>query len=135
MAQEGVLIIEQIFSSTEGGVNTSLQVGDTMYWQNLSQAADGQQVATGVPNIIGKVKEFEFTRQDTPLNDFIKITYILDEQDGSDPPPGKFIYFNKSRAVNVSSVTGYYSEVTFSNSSNRKIELFATSCDVVQSSK
>ena len=37
--------------------------------------------------------------------------------------------------LNMSSLTGYYGEVQFKNDSIEKAELFATSCEIVESSK
>jgi hypothetical protein len=46
-----------------------------------------------------------------------------------------YYFFAKDNSVNLTSITGYYAEVEFKNNSTKKAELFATACDVVESSK
>ena len=53
----------------------------------------------------------------------------------SPPANGDFIFFAKNNNVNLSSVLGYYNSVILRNNSTTKAELFAISCDVVESSK
>ena len=43
--------------------------------------------------------------------------------------------FSKNDVVNLGSVSGYFAEVQLRNNSTEKIELFALSSEVVQSSK
>jgi len=54
---------------------------------------------------------------------------------GSVPSHGDFIMFAKDNAVNLSSVLGYYAEVTFNNNSREEAELFSIGSDVFESSK
>ena len=46
-----------------------------------------------------------------------------------------FIMFSKNKAVNNSSLLGYYAEVKLSNDSTDKVELFSIGSEVTQSSK
>lgn len=46
-----------------------------------------------------------------------------------------FILYSKPIYINESSVKGYYADVEFENSSNKKAELFAVSSEVSPSSK
>ena len=48
---------------------------------------------------------------------------------------GDFIMFSKSNQANLSSLLGYYAEVTLSNDSPHEAELFATSTEFSESSK
>ena len=48
---------------------------------------------------------------------------------------GDFIMFSKSNQANLSSLLGYYAEVTISNDSPYEAELFAVSTEVSESSK
>ena len=48
---------------------------------------------------------------------------------------GDFIMFNKSTQANLSSLLGYYAEVTISNDSPYEAELFALSTEFSESSK
>ena len=130
MAEISNVTIDNLPSSC-GNINSSLQVGDTLYWID-TQSQNGLELGGGASNLMGVVQSILPIVTDTYSH--LKITFVVDDN-GSLPSPGNFIYFTKSRAVNISSVTGYYGEVTFSNSSTSKAELFAASCDVVQSSK
>ena len=51
------------------------------------------------------------------------------------PNSGDFILFSKNNQVELSSIIGYYNKIRLRNDSNRKVELFAVSVDVAQSSK
>ena len=46
-----------------------------------------------------------------------------------------FLFFSKNNLVNMASLTGYYSEIQFRNNSTTEAELFATSCEIEESSK
>ena len=48
---------------------------------------------------------------------------------------GEFIFFGKNRAVNESSLVGYYGKFTFVNDSKDKAELFSVACEIAESSK
>ena len=48
---------------------------------------------------------------------------------------GDFIFFAKDRSVEEASLVGYYGEFKFVNNSKQEAELFATSCEVSESSK
>ena len=45
------------------------------------------------------------------------------------------IFFSKDRRVNENDAKGYYGEFTFKNNSRDKVELFATACQISESSK
>jgi len=53
----------------------------------------------------------------------------------NEPPDNSFVFFSKDNQYNMSSLTGYYGEVEFRNNSTTKAELFATACDIRESSK
>ena len=102
-------------------INTSLQVGDWVYVSDI---------LTG-----GMISKPEFT--DAKI---LKIGagFIWIDKDPTVAPiitPGQFILFAKDIRVNESSLKGYYADVTFENSSDKKTELFAISSEVVPSSK
>ena len=101
--------------------NASLQVDDIAYWANISN----DQIRR-----LGKIKE-------------IGNTYILVEvADGVVTPTSSiigdsnaFLMFAKDARANISGVKGYYANVKLSNGSHEKVELFALSSEVSQSSK
>ena len=48
---------------------------------------------------------------------------------------GAFILFSKNNLVELSTVKGYYAQATFKNDSLDKAELYATSCEIEESSE
>tara|TARA_R100000995_G_scaffold84668_2_gene64185 strand:+ start:217 stop:543 length:327 start_codon:yes stop_codon:yes gene_type:complete len=96
--------------------NISLQVGDIAYYVT----PDPSGYNSG-PEIIGKISA-------------IGKNFIIVPTD-----PGitadDFIMFSKDKAVNNSSLLGYYAEVKLSNDSTDKVELFSIGSEVTQSSK
>ena len=100
-------------------INASLQVGDAVY---VSDIIDG---ITSEPVYAQKVLE-------------IGGNYIMIDKDPTVIPiitSGQYILFAKNINVNESSLKGYYADITFENSSNKKTELFAISSEVALSSK
>lgn len=66
-------------------------------------------------------------------------SYRIEIDDGNTPIPipstDSYFLFSKDNSVNVTSILGYYGEVEFKNNSTEKAELFATACDITESSK
>ena len=106
-------------------INVSAQMGDSIYYS--------------VPLIMGGFNAS--TLDDTILlgtitaitNTSISVTY--DDSFATEPPSGSFIFFQKNKQVNMSSILGYYAEVTFENDSKEEAELFSVGSEVVESSK
>ena len=107
-------------------INTSVQVGDTTYFSNTSTAG-GFSVGNNI-NFIGEIQSIT----DDGTNVTMVCTY---NQNNSAPSSSSFILFSKDNSVNLSSLVGYYGSVKFNNNSKDKAELFATSCEVSESSK
>jgi len=51
------------------------------------------------------------------------------------PTSSSFIFFAKNNLPNMSTISGYYSEIEFKNNSKVKAELYAASCEMSESSK
>ena len=101
-------------------INSSLQIEDAVYVSDVTNGIISTPVFTEA-----YVKE-------------IGSHYITINKDNATPPiisNGDFILFAKDIRVNESSLKGYYADVTFENSSNKKTELFAISSEVAPSSK
>ena len=120
-------------------LNFSIQVGDIAYYTNLTTSGGFDIPATPSNNTEGS---FFGTGSQTPVVRIGEITDILAtgiecEIDSSTalPTAGSFIFFSKDNTVNTTSLLGYYGEVEFRNDSTEKAELFATACEVVESSK
>ena len=104
--------------------NTSLQIGDTVYYVPSASISDTGQQQTSISNPlkIGTV--------DSIGSDNITVNNPL-----STPASGDFIMFSKDKAANNTSLIGYYAEVTLKNNSKEKAELFTLSSEVTESSK
>tara|TARA_R100000458_G_scaffold56075_1_gene60630 strand:- start:1082 stop:1423 length:342 start_codon:yes stop_codon:yes gene_type:complete len=102
------------------GINSSLQIGDSIYVADIQSNG-----VLGTPAYVQKVL-------------LIGPDYILVDKDPSSTPivtTGQYILFSKSTPINKSSLKGYYADVTLTNTSNEKIELFAISSETTPSSK
>tara|TARA_R100000700_G_scaffold23426_1_gene30258 strand:- start:3583 stop:3924 length:342 start_codon:yes stop_codon:yes gene_type:complete len=103
-------------------INTSLQLGDYAWIADID-ATTG--VTTTAPVLIGTV--IEISPSSILVNEDAGYSGII--------LPSSFIMFSKPIEVNKSSVRGYYADVTFKNTSNKRAELFAISSEVAPSSK
>ena len=144
-----------------GNLNTSIDIGDSVYYIVTSTVGtdtdNSTQFTTGGTDwiFVGTIS----TIQTNNVNNYSSPYYtsdtitIIDEtnvapgvqvetkieiQEGDEvniPPAGSFMFFSKDNKYNMSSLTGYYSEVQFKNNSTDIAELFTTACDIVESSK
>ena len=96
--------------------NISLQVGDIAYYVTPDTSGYNSD-----PEIIGKISAIGKNFIIVPTNPGV----TADD----------FIMFSKNKAVNNSSLLGYYAEVKLSNDSTGKVELFSIGSEVTQSSK
>ena len=101
-------------------LNISLQVGDTAWYTSVSQT--GNQSHASNPQEIGVITAI------TPSS-------ITIDNEISVPSTGDFIMFSKDKAVNNTSLLGYYAEIELRNNSDKKAELFALSSEIAESSK
>jgi|TARA_R110002110_G_scaffold72804_1_gene193456 hypothetical protein len=120
-------------------LNTSLQVGDNVYWTSTGslggfdqQANISSQQHLGVvqnivsPNNLGQHDVIVFSEYDV-LGVPISSIYP--------PPPGAYISFSKSRAVNNNELLGYYALLKFENDSNHPAKLWAVGTEITENSK
>tara|TARA_A100001201_G_scaffold135429_1_gene123726 strand:- start:35 stop:430 length:396 start_codon:yes stop_codon:yes gene_type:complete len=117
-------------------LNSSVQIGDTAYYTNPTSQAEFNVNNSMVE--IGVITGISFS--DSTGSDITTITCSADDNiipptDGTNGNPTSYIFFSKNNKVNSSSMLGYYSEVQFKNNSKAKSELFATACEVFESSK
>lgn len=108
-------------------INTSLQVGDIVYYCTPESSGKGTITKNEFSDIIklGDCKS-------------ITSTYIEVENVPSaiDPVPvGSFLLFSKNNKVNIGSLKGYYALVEFRNNSTQDAEMFSVGVDVNESSK
>jgi len=107
-------------------INVSVQIGDLAWFLTpIPAGVLGNQYSTGSASNsllfgeITNVTPFTIT-VDTPVNTPISTSYIL---------------FSKNNEVNKSNLIGYYAEVTMVNQRKDRVELFAVSTEVTESSK
>lgn len=116
--------ITLIFSSE---INSSVQVGDTAYYCKTS-TEDGFETADNNITLIGLITSI--------VQDTNTIVCNADPFTASSiPSNNSFIMFSKDNAVNMSSPLGYFGQAKFVNDSTIKGEIFATACDIEESSK
>ena len=117
--------------------NTSLQIGDMVYFSPKSDIVDGG-FDTGLDEtgsvmyelgvLVNIVDNQLIVQYDDTIIGCPSCTIAL-------PAIGDFIMFQKNKQVNNSSILGYYMEATFKNFSRDKIELFSIGSEVSESSK
>tara|TARA_R110000744_G_scaffold222201_1_gene341170 strand:+ start:816 stop:1163 length:348 start_codon:yes stop_codon:yes gene_type:complete len=107
-------------------INASVQIGDNAWYvPTSSQGVTGNMYQTANTSdvlLIGVITQIT-------LNS-IFITSVINP-----PFANTFIMFSKDDVVNRSNVLGYYARIKMINNSNEKIELFAVSSEISQSSK
>lgn len=109
-----------------GAINVSLQVGDTAYFCDPS-GVGGFQVGSGLTEI-GNVESITVSATTT--------TIVCDIDANATPPSiTSFVLFSKNNLLEMSSIKGYYGEVTYKNNTPTKAEMYATACEIAESSK
>ena len=112
----------------------SVQVGDTAYYINPSYSGGfqvGDNFTSDNIKVIGKI-----TSVSLPTSEAGNLAITCDMLNTTTPPTASsFILFAKDNTVNCSSLLGYYGSAKFKNDSTEKAEIFATSCEINESSK
>ena len=109
---------EQISFNSSKNLNVSLQKGDKVYWQSF---IDG--ILVGDPEFAGTL----YKKINSKIVLTVGVLGLI--------PIGSFILFEKSIKANEAGSRGYYADVTFTNNSKTRAELFAVSSEVIPSSK
>ena len=126
----------ELFFGEQTEVPTSLQVGDTAYYISgtdlstlgLTFVSDAQATEQNTMTTIGLVDEITIGD-----GGFYVICDI--SSDTTPPTTTDFILFAKDNEVNLSSLKGYFGKTKLINDSTEKAELYAISCEIVESSK
>mgnify|MGYP003153311067 CR=1 FL=1 len=117
--------------SFNNAINTSLQVGDAVYHSAVGGAPDSGFSTSGAHiRHLGTVTTID--------HNSYRVSVMFDETLWQTSPDiGDYIMFGKNKAVNSSSLIGYYADVKFVNydTSTEGIELFSVSSEVSESSK
>jgi hypothetical protein len=106
-------------------VNVSAQIGDLVYYSIPSTLGGFNTSSITTTFTLGVITAVTTT----------SITVEYDDTLASLPPTGSFIFFQKDKTVNMSSILGYYAQVDFVNDSKEKAELFSVGSEVSESSK
>jgi hypothetical protein len=111
----------------QNAINTSLQVGDIVYYCNPVSSGKGNITTNTFDQIIklgdcSLVSSNSIRVQNVPSN----ITA---------PGEDSFILFSKDNEVNLSTMKGYFAKVELRNNSTSEAELFSINVDAVESSK
>ena len=111
-------------------LNSSLQIGDTVWYLNTNQAGGYDTAKSSLAKKLGIVKDIINQNQNNKIivsNNFSNELPTLNND--------VFIMFSKDNRANISSLVGYYAEVSLENNSTEKIELFAVNSEIAESSK
>ena len=111
-------------------VNTSVQVGDTLYY---TYAGGDYSTVTTVGQQGSITNTYKFGLVIGVTSNTVTVRY--DDHIVSPPPDTAFISFAKDKKVNTTSLLGHYMEVKFVNDSSGKVELFSIGSEVSESSK
>ena len=111
-----------IITLTQSITNTSLQVGDTLYYAPVGAGALAG-FASDSPTKIGVISEISGNSITIPGTGL------------PEPSEDDFLMFSKNKEANNTSLIGYYAEVTLKNNSTKEAELFALSSEIAESSK
>ena len=114
-------------------INTSMQVGDDLYYVKAA-------------NLTGNTDPAAIIKYDNTIKEISSTNYpgytvyeIVIEQANYVGIPeliqGDFIMFAKNKTINNSSMSGYYASLEFKNDSKKKAELFAVASEISESSK
>tara|TARA_R100001510_G_scaffold30001_1_gene26667 strand:+ start:4536 stop:4862 length:327 start_codon:yes stop_codon:yes gene_type:complete len=100
-------------------INSSLQVGDTLYYVTLNDFPLSNDVD---PILIGKVTNIDGNSIET-------------EETAATPNDGDFLMFVKNNKVNTSGLKGYYAKARLELQTASVGKLFSVSAEVSESSK
>ena len=120
------MALQHLLLSFTNALNTSIQIGDIVYYNQNISSAGGFSIG-GLNDVIQLGVVIEIT------SNTIKVEY--DDSIVSTPVLADFIMFAKDKTINTSSLIGYYADVKFANDSDYKIELFSVGSDIFESSK
>ena len=118
--------INLVFPQQE--VNISAQIGDTTYYVPTSTDSEFTINSSSIVKI-GVITDISSSPNGVTIQCNTSLPNNL-WPDNTD-----FILFSKDSKANMSSLLGYYAEVTVRNNSQGKAEMFQISADYFQSSK
>ena len=125
----------QVTYTIQGDINTSVQVGDNIYFCLKSPDASYQTSNSFVHS--GVVSGIEKLAGNT--NIIVTATNFSNVPGGANFPTTNmndyFLFFAKDTSANLNRIKGYYASVLFRNDSNKRAELYTVGAEIQQSSK
>jgi len=113
-------------------INSSVQVGDTVYYSTTGGNVGGFDYANlSNTYFLGEVKII--SNSINPPNWTLIVEY--EDTEVGLPAAGDYISFSKDKKINTSNLKGYYAEIKLVNNSTNKIELFSVGSEIFESSK
>ena len=109
-------------------LNESLQIGDDAYYVSTTPSS-----SFNVGELSDVVRLGEITYIQNGNISVVKVMW--DNANVAAPSSSDFIMFSKNRIINTAGLVGYYADVEFKNNSTDKVELFAVSSEITESSK
>ena len=134
-------------------LNTSLQIGDTMYYLNMETPhvlTDNEYALNTTTGAFTENQSGNPTQQYGNQNSMVEmgtVVAITVNADGSStincvidnlsvrPTTASYFLFGKDNRANMSSLAGYYAEVEFINDSTEYAEIYSVGSEIVESSK
>jgi len=112
----------------------SMQVGDKVFYTNTSAEGSFQSATQSSVVEVGNITNINNA---TSLDDGTLTTTITCDIDDSTvvPTTSSYLFFAKDNEINLTSLVGYYGLAKFKNNSLSEAELYATACEVNESSK
>ena len=115
------------FNFSIESLNTSLQVGDTIYYVPTPPNSTPFDVGD-----LSNVQEFGILAGITITSFGFTLTV---DSNLFTSVASNYIMFAKEKKVNTTSLLGYYADVQFVNNSRKKAELFSVGSEITESSK
>ena len=113
----------------EKPLNSSLQVGDTVWYTNTSHSGGYNSADSSGVIRLGTVEEISHQYR---AHEIKVSNNVIDYYPAL---TNAFIMFSKTNSVNLTSLVGYYAKAKFENNSKEKAELFAVGSEINESSK
>ena len=113
-------------------LNTSLQIGDIIYYVPTDDADPTAIIPTYDVGDLSNVREYGILTAITETATGFTLT--VDSTLGG-PIGTEYIMFAKEKKANTTSLLGYYANVQFVNNSKEKAELFSVGSEITESSK
>ena len=117
------------FNLSIESLNTSLQVGDIIYYVPTTNPTTSNTYDIGSLN---NVQEYGVLTAITEIPGGFTLTI---DSNLSAPVATNYIMFAKEKKANTTSLLGYYADIKFVNNSKKKAELFSVGSEVTASSK